>query len=208
MVQMNDKSPRSSAVLALPKRTSALIAYAAGVVNRMKGNPAFPNPTLPLAMVSAAIDDLRDAEKAAMTRTIGAATARDTRRGALVAMLQLLRLYVQSVADQSRDRAPAVIQSAGMMVKKPAARPRRAFGARRGAVPGTVRIVAPTAADRASYDWQYSTDGATWLDLPSTLRATTTMKHPSPGTTLHVRYRALTRAGHTAWSSPVTLPVS
>jgi hypothetical protein len=123
-------------------------------------------------------------------------------------MLHLLRIYVQSVADRHGERGPAVIQSAGMAVYNTASRRPRVFAAFAGSVAGTVKVVAPRAAHRASYAWQYSTDGATWLDLPSTLAGETTMTDPSPGTPLHFRYRALTKAGQTAWSSPITFTAS
>ncbi len=208
MVQETNKVSRSLAVLLLPRRISALITYANGVVSGMMGNPTFPSPTPPMAAVSAAIDDLQEAEAAAATRTVGATTTRDAKRRTLIATLQLLRIYVQAIADQNPDSARAIIQSASMAVKKIAARPPRVFAAFPGAVPGTVKIVAPSAAHRASYDWQYSQDGATWVGLACTLQATATMADPSPGTMLHLRYRAATRRGQTAWSAPITFTVS
>jgi hypothetical protein len=125
MVHTSNKTSRSLAVLALPRRINAIIAYATGVVRGMTGNLAFPTPVVPLAMVSAAIDDLRDAEAAAMTRTKGAAAARNASPGALVAMLHLVRIYVQSVADNNSDHGSAIIQSAGLAVKKTATSPPR-----------------------------------------------------------------------------------
>jgi hypothetical protein len=208
MVHTSNKTTRSLAVLALPKRVGAIIAYATGVVQGMTGNPAFPTPVVPLAMVAAAIDDLRNAEAEAMTRTKGAVATRNASRGALVAMLHLLRIYVQSVADRNGDHGSAIIQSAGMAVKKITPRPPRVFAAFAGAVPGTVKIVAPSAGHRASYDWQYATDGATWVGLGTTLQASTTMTDQSAGTVLHLRYRAVTRKGQAAWSASITFTVS
>jgi hypothetical protein len=120
----------------------------------------------------------------------------------------VLRVYVQTVADQNPDSGPAIIQSAGMAVKKLASRPPRVFAAFAGAVPGTVKIVAPSAGHRASYDWQYATDGTTWVFLGCTLQARTTMTNQSPGTMLHLRYRTTTRAGQAAWSAPIMFTVS
>ena len=208
MVHTSNEASRSLAVLTLPKRINAIIAYATGVVQGMAGNPTFPTPVVPLAMVAAAIDDLRHAEAAAMTRTKGATAERDASRGALVAMLHLLRIYVQSVADKNSEHGSAIIQSAGMAVKRKTPPPPRVFAALAGAVPGTVKIVAPSAGHRASYDWQFATDGATWVGLGSTLQASTTMTDQSAGTVLHLRYRAVTRRGQAAWSAPITFTVS
>ncbi len=208
MVHSTNKPTRSLAALALPGRIHALIAYATAVVDGMTGNPLFPTPTLPLATVSAAIEELKDAQAATMTRAKGTVAARDAGRHAVVTMLHLLRIYVQSVADRNAERAPAVIRSAGMAVYNTAGRRPRVFAAFAGAVPGTVKVVAPGAGNRAFYDWQVSIDGAAWLDLPSTMQATTTLTHPSPGTPLHVRYRVVTAKGPADWSAPITFTVS
>jgi len=46
--------------------------------------------------------------------------------------------------------------------------------ARRGRVPGSIEVIAASAARRASYEWGSSTDGGkTWVSLPVTLQAKT-----------------------------------
>src|SRR5215472_5198329 len=90
---------RPTVTLQLPKSVPALIVYAQGVVERMSGNTAFPNPTPRLAAISAAVDALRTAEAAALTRIKGAAAARNEKRQALVALLEQLRSEIQKTAD-------------------------------------------------------------------------------------------------------------
>ena len=165
MATSNTKVKKSLAVLDLPKRINLLITYADGVVKGMTGNAYFPSPSPALATVSAAITDLQNAETAALARTKGAVATRNAKRAVLVTMLQQLRMYVQSIADGNAENGPAIIQSAGIAVKKTATRQPRVFAALAGAVSGTVKLVAPSAGHRASYEWQYSTDGKTWSDL-------------------------------------------
>jgi len=195
------------AVLDLPKRINVLITYASGVVVGMTGNPSFPTPSPALATVTAAIADLQTAETAALARTKGAAASRNAKRAVLVTLLQSLRMYVQSIADQNAENAPAIIQSAGIAVKKTAARRPRVFAALAGANSGTVKIVAPSAGPRASYDWQSSPDGKTWTDLGTTLQAKTTLAGQTAGTVLQFRYRPVVKAGAGDWSTPVTITV-
>jgi hypothetical protein len=195
------------AVLALPKRINLLITYADNVVTRISGNASFPSPTPALATVSAAITDLQSAETATLARTKGAAAIRNTKRATLVRLLQQLRMYVQSVVDGNEDTAAAVIQSSGFALKKTPTRKPRVFAALAGANSGTVRVVAPSAGHRASYDWQSSPDGKTWTDLGSTLQAKTTLTGQTPGTVLQLRYRPVLKAGAGDWSAPVTLTV-
>src|SRR5579864_2221896 len=107
---------RAIASLKLPRPAPALIVYAQGMTTGMTANPSFPTPTPPLAEVNAAIADLHAAETAALARTKGAVAVRNEKRAALVALLELLRAYVQSVADQNPDTAASIIQSAGIAV--------------------------------------------------------------------------------------------
>ncbi|HEX8792060.1 MAG TPA: hypothetical protein VF765_13990 [Polyangiaceae bacterium] len=91
----------------------ALITYAQSVVTAMTGNPSFPSPVPALALVTAGMTALHDAESAALARTKGAVAARNDKRLALVTLLQEVRNYVQSVADTDLETAATVIQSAG-----------------------------------------------------------------------------------------------
>ena len=207
MPTSTNKAHRSLAVLDLPKRINVLITYASGVVAGMTGNPSFPTPSPALATVTAAIADLQNAETAALARTKGAAATRNAKRAVLVTLLQSLRMYVQSIADQNAENAPAIIQSAGIGVKKTPARNPRVFAALAGANSGTVKIVAPSAGQRASYDWQSSPDGKTWTDLGTTLQAKTTLTGQTAGTVLQLRYRPVVKAGAGDWSTPVTITV-
>jgi hypothetical protein len=65
-----------------------------------------------------------------------------------------------------------------------------------------------SAGHRASYEWQYSTDGGkTWVTAPPTLQAKTTVAGLVPGATVQFKYRPVTRAGGADWSQPISLMV-
>jgi len=69
-------------------------------------------------------------------------------------------------------------------------------------------VVAPTAGDRAAYDWEWSTDGGkTWQLAPSTVQSRTRMIGLTPGSTVLFRFRAVTRKGESDWSDPLTFIV-
>lgn len=199
---------RSVAVLKLPTVVAALIAYAQSIVTAMTNNSRLPSPTPALTLIAAAIAALQSAQSAALARTIGAVTARNDKKAALVALLQQLRMYVQNVADSDPENSAAIIQSAGIAVKKTAVRKPRVFDAVQGAVSGTVKLVVPAASNRSAYDWQYSTDGGkTWLLLPSTMQAKTSVTGLAAGSTVQFRYRALTKTGEGDWSQPLSFLV-
>jgi len=198
---------RSFVSLDLPKAVQALIAFALAVVKAMTDNPSFPSPAPTLAAISAAITALQAAEtETAVTK--GATTARNDKKEALIVLLQQLKGYVQTVADADPENAAAIIRSAGISVRKIPAHKARVFAVLPGAVSGTADATAPVAATRASYEWQYSSDGGkTWVSAPVTLRSKTTIIGLPVGTSVLFRQRAVTKAGEGDWSQTVSMLV-
>jgi hypothetical protein len=200
---------RSIVVLKLPTRIQALITYGAGIVKAMTGNPSFPTVAPLLAAISAAIADLQTAETAALARTKGATVTRDEKKTALVQLLQQLKGTIQTTADANVENGASIIASAGVAVKKTVVRSPRVFGAKPGAVTGTAKLVAASAGHRASYEWEYSTDGGkTWVTAPATLQAKTTVAGLTVGTSVQFRCRAVTKTGEGNWTQPVSLTVA
>ena len=133
----------TTVTLKLPLGVSALVTYSQNIVKRMTANPAFPNPTPSLAAITQAVDDLQAAEAAALSRLKGAVATRNDKRTALVLLLKQLRGHIQSVADASTDNGAAIIESAGVAVRKVTTRRARTFTAKPGAVSGSVKVIPP-----------------------------------------------------------------
>ncbi len=202
------KIHRSLVALALPKAVPALISYAEQIVKAMTGNPSFTAPSPTLGTVAQAIADLQSAEAAALSRVKGAVLARNDKHSALIKLLQLLKSYVQNVADGNAETAPTVIRSAGLAVTKAPVRKPRAFTATAGAITGSAKLTTVSAGARSSYLWQYSIDGGkTWVDATATVQAKTTVSGLTAGTTAMIRYRAVTKVGQGDWVAPISLLV-
>jgi hypothetical protein len=199
---------RSLASLKLPRRVSQLVTYAQGIVTSMTNNPHFPSPVPPLSSVASVLADLATAETQALTRVKGAVAARNEKRGALVSSLQQLRSYVQVTADGNPENASSIIESAGLAVKKAPDRAPRVFAAKQGTISGTVKVEAPSAGHRAAYEWEYSIDGGkTWVAMPPTLQAKTSITGLTPGSSAQFRYRWVIKTGASDWSQPFVLPL-
>jgi hypothetical protein len=206
MVTTTNNASRPMAVLKLPKnQVPFLITYARSILQAMTNNPAFSSPIPPVAALEAAIVALANAEAATLTGLKGTVAERDQKRMELKMLLEQLCSYVQATADADPDRGASIIESAGMAVKNKAGPAPRAFAAKRGPVSGSVLLIAPKAGNRAAYEWQDSTDGMkTWVSLPVTVQATTTVHGLSPGSTVYFRYRTVTKDGASDWSDPVS----
>jgi hypothetical protein len=199
---------RSLVSLHLPRPVPALIPYAQAVIVAMTNNPHFPTPLPALADVSAAIAALQTAETAALSRLKGTIVVRNDKRAALVTLMQELRNYVQKTADADPQNGAAIIQSSGFPVRKMPLAKQRVFTAKPGVVSGSVVVTAAPAAKRASYEWQYSTDGGkTWIEAAPSLRAKTTIPNLPVASSVQLRYRPVTKAGPGDWSQPLAVVV-
>lgn len=208
-VTQNKSTKRSFVSLHLPEPVPALITYAQSVVTAMSNNPHFTAILPSLADVSAAIAALQSAETAALSRLKGTIVVRNDKKAALVTLLGELRNYVQKTADADQENGAAIIQSSGFPVRKTPVRKPRTFAAAPGAVSGSVVVKAPTAARRASYEWQYSTDGGkTWIEAAPSLRAKTTILGLPVAASVQIRYRSVTKAGPSNWAQPLVVVVN
>ena len=205
----NKKVHRSVAVLKLPKVIGLLIIYVQKILQAMTNNPTFPTPNPPLTAVSGAVNALQAAETATLTWATGTVATRNEKRATLVTLLEVLRAYVQQVADASPENAISIIESSGLALRKTTVRSPRVFAAKAATLSGSVKLTAPIAGRRAAYRWQYSTDGGkTWVDASETLQARTTLTGLPVGTTAQFRYRPVIKGGAGDWSPPLSLVVS
>jgi hypothetical protein len=205
---INNKPHRAIAILKLPKKVPELINLGHVVIEGMTNNAFIPNPSPSVAVVQTGLDELVTSQAGASVRTSGAVALRNFKKQAFITLLEEVKTNAQSVADANPENGPAIIQSMGLGVRKAPARKQLGFHAKLGGVSGAVKVVAPAAARRASYEWQYSLDGGkTWLDLRSTLQSRTSLTGLTPQTTVMFRYRALVKTGEGDWSQPISILV-
>jgi hypothetical protein len=199
---------RTTAVLKMPVRKASVATFATSVINAMTGNASFPNPTPSLATVSADLAAYEAAEAQVVTRVKGAAVTRNAKYTVLHTDLEHLMGGVQQVADANPANAQSIIEGAGFAIRRTASRPKSALTALLGGVPGSVKLVAKAVAQRASYEWQYSTDQKTWTNAPTSLQAKTVVTGLTSGTVFYFRFRGVTKTGEGAYSQVVQLLVS
>ncbi len=191
-----------------PTMVAAFLIQAQHVVDRMTGNPWFPNTVPALAEVEARIDALDGSETDALSLARGLKQARNADLRRLVSAMDLLKAYVQFTADENFDHAADIIESAGMRVKGRSYPVKEAFSVRQGRVSGAVKLMVTAAGKVVGYYWQMSADGGqTWQDLPATLQATTSVTGLVPQKTCWFRYHVVVRSGPLDWSEPVSIVV-
>jgi hypothetical protein len=181
------------------RRNSDCIAYAKFIAQSLAADPVFASPPIPLVVFEADIAALEEAEVRVLTRAMGMVPVRDEKLLAVHSDLGTLKSYVQRVADDHPDSAAAIIESAGMSVKQSSGHGKPDFEVKPGPVSGSVRLVARAAQGRASYDWEYGTDGSAWTRADSTVRADAELYGLARGTRYFFRCRLVTKAGVGNW---------
>jgi hypothetical protein len=198
---------RTTAVLKIPTRKSNVAAFASSVINAMTGNASIPNPSPPLATVAADLAAYEAAEAQVVTRVKGAAVTRNAKYTVLRSDLAHLMAGVQLAADANPATAQSLIEGAGFAIRKTASHPKSAIKIEAGTLPGSVKLLAKAVAQRASYEWQYSTDQKTWTNVPATLQAKTAITGLTSTTMYYFRFRGVTKAGEGAYSQVVQILV-
>jgi hypothetical protein len=191
--------------LGLPRTIADLLVYAQVIHDAMAANPkSLPSPSPALSVLQTDIDTAASKEAIARTRVAGAVTDRDLAVRALKVDLNNERSYVELVANADPANASQIAQDAGMSLHKRTAPNKPPLAVKAGATSGSVKVVAKATKGAKANDWQLSTDGGkTWVDLPSTTKAETSVANLTPGTLVQVRQRVLTKAGESDWSVPV-----
>jgi hypothetical protein len=196
------------AVMKLPKPVPMLIKFVGAFIAALTNNPLLPNSAPIVAALTKALAALDSTETATKARTKGTVAGRNAARAALVVELQIAKAFVQQAANANPEKAVEIITGAGLLTRKPTTRTKAPFAVKQGATTGTVHLVAKAAAVRASYEWQWSSDGArTWIALPVTLQAKATVSGVPAGTSGLFRFRAVTKTGEGDWSQPASFIV-
>ena len=198
-----------NAIVALnvPRRDNDILVFARSVALAMKDNPYFPSPTFPIADLEALVAETEEAQAYVLVGPIGSAAARNAKLAALWGALQRLRTYVQVVAGESPGLAHAVIESAGMNVKRTGARHKPLLEARPGPVSGSALLLARSAGDRATYEWQFRKRGDVVVDAEPTRKAKTVLRGLEPSLYYEFRVRSVTREGRSDFGDIVSLMV-
>jgi hypothetical protein len=200
---------RSIAVLKLSSRVGNVLAFAQSVANALTDNPSFPAPTPSVGKLQGDIATLARLESAVLSRAKGTFETRNAALRVVRSDLEGVRAYVQLIVDTAPEvEAEALIESAGLALRKVGLYDKPELAAKRGETSGTVKLTAKAVAQRGAYFWEYSADQKAWTELPSTTQAKTVATGLTPGVTYFFRVQALTKDGEGNFCQPVSLVVT
>jgi hypothetical protein len=206
-----NNQPKVHVVLKMPRPVPGIISMAQAIEAAMSANATtFPTPVPSMVQFTSDINALVAAQTAAHTRAKGAVQTRNAKLAVVVADINQERAYVEAVANATPANAAAIAVSAGLELRKQSVRSKNAINVKQASSSGSVEVAAKVGnLKRSSHEWEYSPDGGkTWVTVPPTTQAKTTITGLTPATTVLFRTRAITPTGPTAWTDPVSLPVT
>jgi hypothetical protein len=185
---------RAIAVFRAPKPIDKLIFKVRALIINLLLNPGYFAAIVPLpATVTGNVDTLETKQGRVVAKIVGAASLRNIILALVKTNINDLVAAVQSLADNSANLATAIaiIQAAGLEVKVNGVRVKAPFSAKCRAGFSGVAFLVMKAVHLASYDWQVSYDkGMTWVPLPGSRNASTTLEGLTLGAQLMFRGRA------------------
>ena len=168
----------------------------------------FPTPKPTLASVTTNIGDLETAETKAKTRAVGTVAARNLIYDTCYKDLLGLVAYVQVVANAATDAATAIaiIEAAGFNVRVNGVRVKAPIFAKNSTDEGVILLSAKGAGKNSVYQWQISSDGSAWTDLPLTQISKTEARGLTAGAKKYFRVRTINKPNGTSeWTAAVAI---
>jgi hypothetical protein len=153
--------------------------------------------------LTSAITDAQTAEDAVATKAPGTVKARNGKFDNMKLQCELVMdLVYEASLVMEYAVAAAFILACGFFLKgSRGIVNKELFEAKNGEVSGTLELIAKAADDlRQAHEWYYSIDkGMSWIYLPTTLTAKTTMTGLERTQHLYFRHRIILKDGPTDW---------
>ena len=175
------------------------------VESKMKLNPSFTSPDVPLEELKASTDMLEARNVAAITGGKEATALMHQAEEQWVDKMRKTALYVDRIADGDA----AIILSAGFdLAKQPSPAVRPEFSVELGEKSGTVLLRRQKVEGARSYVWQYTTQESPilytdWINAEVTSKASVALSGLKPLTTYWFRVAAVTTEGTGAYTMPI-----
>ncbi len=184
---------------------SQKIEIGRSVESKMRNNPHFPNPDVPIDDLRASTDLLEERNVAAITGGKEATALMHQAEDVWVDKMRKTALYV----DRTADGDGTIILSAGFdLAKQPSPAVRPEFSVELGEKSGSVLLRRQKVEGAKSYIWQYSigetpASESEWVTAQVTSQASVELTGLTPLSKYWFRVAAVTIMGTTAYCAPI-----
>ena len=194
-------------ILDIPPEDAKFSGYATSVLTKLTGNAHVTSTNPTLAVYGQHCATLTSAEADVTNQVPGAVKRREAAKEVVSQDLGHLRDSVQQAVEAlgggfDLKAIAAIVESAGMKLRKVTPRPKNVLGIEAGTPTGSLDCTAPRSLARDTNEWEYSVDQKTNVFLGGSRKAKVTFTGLPVGVPLYVRHRLLTKDGYTEWSDP------
>ena len=192
---------KDHAVLDFVKAPIAIkIETGRNVETKMRSNPIYADPDVPLDDLKACTDLLETRNVAALSGGKEATALLHQTEEDWVGKMRLTARFVDRIADGDS----AIILGAGFnLAKQPAPATRPEFSVDLGEKSGSVVLQRKRVVGARSYIWQQSIDGNEWITAQTTAQASVELTGLTPLTKYWFRVAVVTINGTTDFSDPI-----
>ena len=170
------------------------------VETKMRSNPIYADPDVPLDDLKACTDLLETRNVAALSGGKEATALLHQTEEDWVGKMRLTARFVDRIADGDS----AIILGAGFnLAKQPAPATRPEFSVDLGEKSGSVVLQRKRVVGARSYIWQQSIDGNEWITAQTTAQASVELTGLTPLTKYWFRVAVVTINGTTDFSDPI-----
>lgn len=180
------------------------VTMAQNIKDSMQGSGNFPASTMPISYPTLQnyITNLHQANIAAINGTPTDTAYMHEQEHILVSALNFLKSHVEYVANTNSATTASIIASAGMQIASTGGNNVVSELTLEAIGNGKLQIRVPRQTNEKAFVFESSTDGITWVEFASNSLTKITLSNQALGSTVYVRFAAISKTGKGGYSQP------
>ena len=196
-------TPFIRAVLGLTNLSAVdKVTTAQNIKDSMQGSGNFPAATMPVSYptLQSYITNSHQANIAAINGTPTDTAYMHEQERILVSALNFLKSHVEYVANNNSANATSIITSAGMQIASTGGNNVVSDLTLEATGNGKLQIRVPRQLGEKAFVFESSADGVTWVEFASNSLTKITLPNQALGSTVYIRFAAISKTGKGAYS--------
>ena len=193
------------ALLALTNLSPAdKVTVAQNIKDSMQSSGNFPASSMPISYptLQSYITNLHQAIIAAVNGTPSDTAFMHEQEHILVSALKFLKSHVEYVANANSVNTSSIITSAGMQIASTGGNNAVSDLTLEAIGNGKLQIRVPRQTGEKAFVFESSADGVTWVEFASNSLTKITLSNQVLGSTVYIRFAAISKNGKGAYSQP------
>jgi hypothetical protein len=178
------------------------VTTAQNIKDSMQSSGNFPASTMPISYptLQSYITNLHQANIAAINGTPTDTAYMHEQEHILVSALNFLKSHVEYVANTNSANTASIIASAGMQIASTGGNNVVSELTLEAIGNGKLQIRVPRQTNEKAFVFESSADGVTWVEFASNSLTKITLPNQTPGSTVFIRFSAISKTGKSAYS--------